>query len=256
MKKGTKQTNYYLARLAALAFWLLLWQILSMQGRLGLFVASPLKTAQTFLTLIRTQRFWRSILYTTGRIMEGFLPAVVLATIFAAYAHRHAWADILLMPAMRFIRTVPVVSFIILALILFSSKYLTQLISFMMALPVVYMNLLTGIGQTDQALSEMAKMYHVPRLRQLRYLYIPSVMPSFETSTVLALGFAWKSGIAAEVIGMPTGSIGERLQQAKVYLDTPDLFAWTLTLVLLSVISEKIWRWLLHLVKKAALRVG
>lgn len=233
----------------AILFWIAIWQILSMQKILGLFVASPLQTAGRLLELLGTGRFYLSVLYTSGRILTGFLLGVVVGTILAVLTWRYEWIDILVQPVMRLIRTVPVASFIILALILLSSRCLTQLISFLMALPIICMNVKSGIGQTDGSLVEMARLFHVPRYRMIRHLYIPQVMPAFTTATSLALSFSWKSGIAAEVIGMPTGSIGERLQQAKVYLNTPDLFAWTLVIVLLSMVSDKLWKKLLAGVK-------
>ena len=47
--------------------------------------------------------------------------------------------------------------------------------------------------------------------------------------------------MAAEVIGLPKGSIGERLYQAKIYLDTPDLFAWTAVIILVSLVFERVF---------------
>ena len=70
---------------------------------------------------------------------------------------------------------------------------------------------------------------------------LPQVAPYFRAGCALGLGLCWKAGVAAEVIGMPVPSIGERLQQAKVYLDTPELFAWTLVIVLISVGFEKLF---------------
>ena len=246
-RESGKQTSTrsILLRAFSILFWLALWQLVSMGRTLGIFLASPGDTAATFARLCVTGAFWRSMLYTTGRILTGFLLAVLAGSVLAALTQRLDWLDIMLMPLMRLIRTVPVVSFIILALILVSSRYLTQLISFLMAMPIVYMNVRTGISQLDSQMREMALSFRVPYLRRLRYLDLPQVMPSFETGTVLALGFAWKSGIAAEVIGIPTGSVGERLQQAKVFLDTPDLFGWTLAVVLASLVLEKVWRALL-----------
>ena len=46
--------------------------------------------------------------------------------------------------------------------------------------------------------------------------------------------------MAAEVIGLPNHTIGMHLYNAKVYLETPELFAWTLTVVVLSVLLEKL----------------
>ncbi|MBO7709081.1 MAG: ABC transporter permease subunit [Lachnospiraceae bacterium] len=236
-------------QILAVLFWIAIWQLLSMQRVLGIFLASPLDTAVRFFRLCGEGLFWRSILYTSVRILTGFLAAVAIGSVLAVLAGIFAWADDLIQPPMRLVRAVPVVSFIILALILVSSRYLTQLISFIMALPIIYMNVKTGIEQRDPALTEMARLFRVPLLRRFRFLYLHQVMPLFETGTSLALGFAWKSGIAAEVIGMPKGSIGERLQQAKVYLNTPDLFAWTLAVVLMSIVTEKLWRKCLRVIR-------
>lgn len=120
-----------------------------------------------------------------------------------------------------------------------------------MVLPVIYANVLGGIEATDQKLLEMAQVFQIPVNRQIRYLYVPQVMPFFQSGCAVALGLCWKAGVAAEVIGMPQGSIGEKLQQAKVYLDTPDLFAWTLVIVLISLSFEKAF---LALLRKAVRR--
>ena len=164
----------------------------------------------------------------------------------AALAARYGRVRELLAPAMLTIRSVPVASFIILALIWFSSRNLAVLISFLMVLPVIYSNVLEGIAATDRQLLEMAQVFRIPAGRRIRYLYVPQVLPFFHAGCAVALGLCWKAGVAAEVIGMPQGSIGERLQQAKVYLDTPDLFAWTLVVVLISLAFEKVFLALLR----------
>ena len=147
------------------------------------------------------------------------------------------------------VRSVPVASFIILALIWFSSENLSVLISFLMVLPVIYVNVLGGIRCVDRQLLEMAQVFRIPKIRVVRYIYVPQVMPYFYTACSVSLGMCWKAGVAAEVIGMPKGSVGERLQQAKVYLDTPDLFAWTLVIVAASLVFEKA---VLSVVRRAA----
>ena len=77
------------------------------------------------------------------------------------------------------------------------------------------------------------------RVKRIRYIYLPSVIPYFSASVKAALGLAWKSGIAAEVISLPDGSIGERGYEAKIYLSTPDLFAWTLVIIVLAFLFER-----------------
>ena len=169
--------------------------------------------------------------------------------LLAALSARFRRVEELLAPALLAIKSIPVASFIILALILFSSRNLAVLISFLMVLPVVYANVLEGIRSADRQLLEMGRVFRLPAGRRLRYLYVPQVYPFFEAACGVALGLCWKAGVAAEVIGMPQGSIGERLQQAKIYLDTPDLFAWTLVIVLVSLAFEKLF---LRLLKAGA----
>ena len=63
-------------------------------------------------------------------------------------------------------------------------------------------------------------------------------MPSFIAAAVSALGFAWKSGVAAEVICRPASSLGRLLQDAKLYLETPRVFALTAVVAVLSLLLE------------------
>ena len=126
-------------------------------------------------------------------------------------------------------------------------------IAFLMVFPPVYLGVLTGIGQTGPKLLEMARVFQVPFWRQVRYLYLPAIAPHFRSAVSVGLGLCWKSGIAAEVIGLPDGSMGERLYMAKVYFLTPELFAWTAVIVAISVLFEKCF---LFLVDRALGKAG
>ena len=233
-------------RLWAVLVWLAVWQVASMAVGLDILLVSPLRVLQRLGQLALTASFWSSILFSLLRIGGGFLLAAGCGVILAALAARFGRVRELLAPAMLTIRSVPVASFIILALIWFSSRNLAVLISFLMVLPVIYSNVLEGIAATDRQLLEMAQVFRIPAGRRIRYLYVPQVLPFFHAGCAVALGLCWKAGVAAEVIGMPQGSIGERLQQAKVYLDTPDLLAWTLVVVLISLAFEKVFLALLR----------
>ena len=144
---------------------------------------------------------------------------------------------------MTAIKAVPVASFIILVLIWVPSRNLSVVISFLMVLPIVYTNVLNGIRSMDGQLLEMARVFRVPLSRRIRYIYLSQLLPFLRTAFSLSLGLCWKAGIAAEVIGIPDGSIGERLYESKVYLQTADLFAWTLVIVALSIGFEKCFLW-------------
>ena len=225
----------------AVLVWLALWQLGAMAIDQQIILVSPLRVLSRLWELIPTPDFWGSIAYSLVRITAGFLLGVAAGTVLAALSARFRRVEELLAPAMLAIKSIPVASFIILALILFSSRNLAVLISFLIVLPVLYTNLLSGIRAADPQLLEMARVFRIPTLRSIRYVYLPQVLPYFRSACGSALGLCWKSGIAAEVIGMPDGSIGEQLQQAKIYLNTPDLFAWTLEIVLVSLVFEKVF---------------
>ena len=245
-------------RLWAAAFWLLVWEgaslaLASTTGGRMLLLASPVRALRRLLALAGTAEFWQAVVFSTGRVMGGFLLSCVLAVGLASLAARLRWVRELLSPLVAVVKAVPVVSFIILALIFFSSENLSLLIAALMVFPPVYLNVLEGIEHTDRQLLEMARVFRVPLSRQLRGIYLPAVLPYFRSAVSLGLGLCWKSGAAAEVIGLPAGSIGEALYTAKVYFQTGDLFAWTAVIVAISVLFERLF---LRLVDAAVRKAG
>ena len=245
-------------RLWAAAFWLLVWEGASLAlaattgGRM-LLLASPVQALGRLIDLAGTPEFWRAAAFSSLRILGGFFLSCVLAVALAALAARLRWVRELLSPLVAVVKAVPVVSFIILALIFFSSENLSLLIAALMVFPPVYLNVLEGIEHTDRQLLEMARVFRVPLSRQLRGIYLPAVLPYFRSAVSLGLGLCWKSGAAAEVIGLPDGSIGEALYTAKVYFQTGDLFAWTAVIVAISVLFERLF---LRLVDAAVRKAG
>ena len=237
----------------AVLFWLLVWQLGSMALHRDILLVSPVRVAQTLLELAGTRRFWASIGGSLVRIVGGFMLAAVCGTLAAALAARFRRIEELLAPLVLAMKTIPVASFIILALIWMGSKNLAVLIAFLMVFPILYTNVLSGIRATDVKLLEMARVFRVTPMRRIRFIDLPQVMPYFRTGCTVGLGLCWKAGTAAEVIGLSGGTIGERLYTAKVYFQTPDLFAWTAVIVLLSACFEKLF---LFAVDKIAERVG
>ncbi len=244
-----------LRRLLPALFWVLVWQLISMAVGHRLLLASPLETLVRLTELIRTADFWLSVLFTLGHILAGFFSAVILGTIFGALSAKLDWMGELLSPLLSVIKSIPVASFVIVALIWVPSKRLSVLISFLIALPLIYAAVLDGLTHIDPKLREMAQVFRMPVLNRILSIDLPAVLPRLISSASVAIGLAWKSGVAAEVIGIPTGSIGERLYKAKVYLATPDLFAWTLTIVLASMLCERALRGLLKQAQRALERM-
>ena len=239
MKKKTR------VRIWAAVFWLAVWEIASRLIGQKLFLVSPAAAAARLAELSLQSEFWLSVAHSCVRIAGGYLLAVLSGVLFAALSAGFIRVRELFAPLMLTIKAVPVASFIILALVFLPSGKLAVLISYLIVLPVVYANTLEGIESLDSSMKEMAGIFCIPFLRRLRFLYFPQVYPYLTAACSTAVGLAWKSGVAAEVIGMPKGSVGEKLQQAKVYLDTPDLFAWTVVIVIVSALSARLFQALL-----------
>ena len=149
-------------------------------------------------------------------------------------------------PILQLVKAVPVASFIILALVWLHAATLPIFISFLMVLPMIWTNVETGLSGIDKKYLEMAEVYKIDKLKVFFQIKMPFIMPSLISASLTALGFAWKSGIAAEVICSPNSAIGSRLYDSKIYLETPELFAWTATVVLLSILIEKLTVYILN----------
>lgn len=226
-------------RLFAVLFWLIVWHAGSVALGQSIILVSPITAVKTLFQMMGTADFYLSVFGSLGRILLGFLLGVLLGTVLASLSYALPPAGALLSPLMHAIKATPVASFVILALIFVSSRYLSILMGFLMVLPILYTNVLTGLRGTDPKLIEMAKVFKMKPLDRIRAVYLPAAYPNFLSSCALSLGMGWKAGIAAEVIGLPDQSIGEALYQAKIFFSTPELFAWTLAIILLSVGLEQ-----------------
>ena len=242
MKQKEQSRNFkkYGRMAAAAIFWLVVWQLVSMRIETKILFASPVSVFLKLGELIQTAVFWHSAAFSFLRIAAGFILALAAGSLLAVISAACTFLRELISPLMKLIKAVPVASFVILALLWVSSRNLSVLISFLMVLPVIYSNILQGILETDHRLLEMAKVFRVSLVRRVRYIYLPSVLPYLVSACSVGLGFCWKSGVAAEVIGIPNGSIGRQLYEAKLYLMTEDLFAWTFVIVAISVLFEKL----------------
>lgn len=224
-----------------LIFWLLVWHMASIAIGHDILLVSPFDAGKRLIELAGNGEFWISVGLSLSRIATGFASALATGIVLAAASARLPFMRHLLAPLVATIKSVPVASFVILILIWVSSEHLSVAISFLMAFPIVYTTMLEGIEQTDRNLLEMADVFDIGPFNRLRFIYASQVLPYFQAACSLSLGMCWKAGIAAEVIGLPAMSIGEHLYEAKVYLATSDLFAWTLVIICISILGETLF---------------
>ena len=233
-------TKRRVIKIGAVLFWLLLWLLASLLIGEELFLPSPIKVLKTLFSLVFESSFWASIFFSLKRVAIGFLLSLLIAICLAILSYRYKWFEFLIEPMIKTIKATPVASIVILILVWISSRNLSVIVAMLIVLPVIYTNVLEGLHATDKNLLEMAKMYKIKPMKKAMHIYLPSLAPYYLSGLKIALGLSWKSAIAAEVIGLPDGSIGDRLYEAKVYFSTPDLFAWTLVIIVLAVVFERV----------------
>lgn len=207
--------------------WLAVWQLAAAAVGKELLIPYPRAVFLTLAELGKTAEFWRAVLLTMLRITAGYVSGLIIGSICAVLSARFRVFRDIFAPILHLIRAVPVASFIILALVWIKSAYLSVFISFLMVLPMIWSNVENGIRNLDNGYAEMGRVFGLSPLKILFKIKLPLIMPSFTAAAVNALGFAWKSGVAAEVICRPVNSIGRLLQDAKLYLETPRVFALT-----------------------------
>lgn len=226
-------------KIAILLFWAALWQAASMLVGNSILLTGPVDVLKTLVSLAVTADFWKTIACSSGKIILGFLLAFAAGLLLGTAAFRLPFLNELLSPVIALMKSIPVASFVILALIWIGSENLCIFISFLVVLPMIYVNTLAGLASTDPKLLEMADVFAVPFLRRIRFLYLPALLPYLVSSCRVALGMSIKSGVAAEVIGTPAWSIGKQLYLSKTWLDTSSLFAWTLVIIAVSAVFEQ-----------------
>jgi len=227
-----------LRTLAVLLFWLLVWALAARAVGKELLLPSPLRVGQTLFALARGKDFWLTILQSILRVLAGLVAASALGVLLALLTHRSPLLNALLSPVMALLKSTPVASFIILALVWLGRSVVPAVIAGLMVLPVVWANVTAGLNSVDRQLLELAAVYRLPRLRVLRRIVWPAVLPHLRAALRSALGLGWKAGIAAEVLTVPPYSIGKKIYESKIYLETSELFAWTAAVVCISFLIE------------------
>lgn len=231
--------NKIIRTLLIVAAYLLLWQAAAAIVARPLLLPGPAEAIRRLFVLLVLPASWAAIGLTLGRVLLGFSLGVVSGVLLGALTAASKLADAALAPLKSIVRATPITSFILLALLWFSSGMVPVWISFLMVLPIVWTNVLEALRATDRTLLEMAQVFHFSRWKTIVQVYLPSAAPQFFAACTTALGFAWKSGVAAEILSLPKRSVGSFLYQSKLTLETADLFAWTLCVIVLSMLLER-----------------
>ena len=228
-------------RVGAVCLWVGIWQLASVLVGSKVLLAGPYDTLVRLVELIDDPRFLSVVGFSLVRIVGGFLAAYALALVLAFVAHRWPVVDRLLAPGMSSLKSVPIACVIVLLLIWVGSRQVSGIAVFLAVFPAVYFSCAEGLAQVDERVGEMLTVFRVGGVTRLLAHTWPSVLPYLVGTSRNVCGMAWKAGVAAELIGSPLGSVGERIYQAKILLETADLFAWTIVVVALSALFERLF---------------
>lgn len=232
------------------ALWFLIWLIASKRVGIDFILPSPMAAIKKFFEILARKEFFSIVFGSMIRVISGFLLGAILGTICAFAAHFVLPLKMFFAPLMKVIRATPVASFILIAVLWMDAKSVPVFISFLMVFPIVYGNAVTGLAETDALLKESAEMYGFSPVKKLFVLYFPSASPYIGSACLTSMGLAWKSGIAAEVLCVTMKSVGYYIYTSKIYFETEELFAWTITVILLSVLLEGVMKLAAKLIVK------
>ncbi len=226
-------------KISVILFWLAVWQLGALAVSNSIVLVGPVQVISTFFKDLLTFEFWKVVFSSLTKIGVGFLIALMLGLLLGTLSNSFDLIKELLAPPISTLKSIPVASFVVLLLLWAGSEYLALFVVILIVFPNIYIGTLKGLENADKKLLEMAKIFEVSAFCKAIYIYRPAMKNSLYTSLGVSLGMAWKSGVAAEVIGLPEFSLGSKIYMAKVYLDTAELLSWTLTVILISYVFEK-----------------
>lgn len=238
--KKKKEKKFIWKKGLIILFWLLFWQILAWVIDNKILLEGPIGVLTYLVKDIQTIEYYRTVCASLIRIMSGVLSGAILAIAFGSLAYKKKWMEDFLLPVIQFMKSAPITCFVVLLLIWVGAENITFFIALLVTFPPIYLNLLEGLKQIDERKLELAKVYTMPYRNRFRYIYLPGVKSYFISALSVAIGMAFKAGIAAEIIGTPEYSMGERIYMSKIYLETEGVLSWMITVIFVAYLCEKI----------------
>lgn len=255
-RQMTERMKAVAAAGAVAAFWLAVWVLVAALVAQPLILPGPGAVALALLRLVCDGGTWAILAGSGARILGGLALAAVCGGVLAGASVRSRTFARLVAPALSFVKATPVACVVVLLLIWLGSARVSIAAVFLMALPGVYFSLVEGLAQVDKPLEQMLRLHGVRGWRLFCAHTWREVLPFVLSCAKAVIGMSWKAGVAAELIGMATGTVGERIYQAKLLIETADLLAWTVLVVAASWACERVLVWLLRVSGPVAWRAA
>lgn len=249
MIKRHKKIIFYLLSIALI---FAIWHLFSkLQGN-NYLLPDIKSTFSALFDIVRSEDFFKTVLSTVLRVLLGLSLGVLFGIALAVVSHSSDAVRTMISPVISIIKSTPVASFIVILWIKMSGNELAIFIAFLMVLPIIWQNILDGYDSIDKGLCEVCRVYSFSYVKKFKFLVFPALLRHFIPGLITATGLAWKAEIAAEIIAYTKNSIGQEINDAKYFLDSPSVFAWTLIVIVFSLILELITRSILKRCKRWA----
>ena len=242
----TERVKAVAAAGAVAAFWLAAWMLVAALVAQPLILPGPGAVVMALLRLACDAGTWAILAGSGTRILGGLVLAAVCGGVLAGVSSRSRAFARLVAPALSFVKATPVACVVVLLLIWLGSARVSIAAVFLMALPGVYFSLAEGLAQVNGSLEQMFRLHGVRGWRLFCAHTWREVLPFVLSCARAVIGMGWKAGVAAELIGMAVDTVGERIYQAKLLIETADLLAWTVLVVAASWTCERVLVWLLR----------
>ena len=232
-------------------FWIVVWQLAAMLVHNPVLLVGPFETLRALVRLAQTGGFWRSAGHSFARIFSGLVTGCFLGITLASLGFRFPPVHTLCSPFVNALKSVPVACFVVMLLLWAGKEQTTVIVTAIVVFPILYFNTYQGLLTADKELIDIASMFTMTNADRVRHIYLPALFPYLYSAVRIACGMSWKSGVAAEVIALQRDTLGNSMNTARTLLETDQVFAVTLTVILFSVFTEKL---LLCLLKRIGRR--
>lgn len=234
----------------SILFWIVVWEVAARLINHSYLLPTLPQTLVALWKIVYSGRFFSAVFLSILRVVSGLVIGTLLAIILAALSYRFEIVKMLFSPLVSVVKSTPIASVIILLWIMLSGNLLAIFISVLMVLPIVWQNLIDGYNSIDNELLEVCHVFNFSYRKRLKVLIIPTLIKYFIPALITSVGLAWKAVISAEIIAYVNNSIGQFINDSKYNFDTPSVFAWTLIVIIFSLILEKLTKYLLARYKK------
>ncbi len=226
------------------------WQIAAYVIDIAFILPSPISVFKACFALLPQKSFISAVTGSMLRVFIGYLLGVAVGTALAFLAHFVYPVKAFSAPVIKIITATPIAAFILLCMLFMANESTAVFVAFLMVLPIVYGNVTVGLENTDRDLIEAVNMYGFSPFKRLAYLYIPSALPYFGSACITNIGLAWKAAVSSEILCATVNSIGYYIYFSKQWMETEVMFAYTVWVIVLSILCEYAVKGIALLVKR------